>query len=221
MLERARARVRLDFRAAPQPTFPHTPCPPATRAPTADELFTVLRDNYVEDDDNMFRFAYSEPFLLWALTPPGFHADWHVGVRDCRRGKSTLVASITGVPATMLIHEREVPLCEINFLCVHKALRTKRLAPLLIKEVTRRVNLRGVWQAAYTAGVVLPKPVSSCQYWHRSLDPKKLIDIGFSRLAPRMTMPRTLRLYALPEVRGVPLFARGGGGGAPMPQPPR
>ena len=39
-----------------------------------------------------------------------------------------------------------------------------------------------IWQAAYTAGVVLPKPVSVTQYWHRSLNPKKLIAIGFSRL---------------------------------------
>lgn len=35
---------------------------------------------------------------------------------------------------------------EINFLCVHKKLRAKRLAPVLIKEVTRRVNKMGVWQ---------------------------------------------------------------------------
>lgn len=35
---------------------------------------------------------------------------------------------------------------EINFLCVHKKLRAKRLAPVLIKEVTRRVNRMGVWQ---------------------------------------------------------------------------
>lgn len=35
---------------------------------------------------------------------------------------------------------------EINFLCVHKKLRAKRLAPVLIKEITRRVNRMGVWQ---------------------------------------------------------------------------
>ena len=45
------------------------------------------------------------------------------------------------------------------------------------------MNLRGIWQAAYTAGVVLPKPVATAQYWHRSLNPKKLISVGFSRLA--------------------------------------
>ena len=88
---------------------------------------------------------------------------------------------------------------EINYLCVHKRLRTKRLAPVLIKEITRRVNLAGIFQAVYTAGVVLPKPVASCRYFHRSLDPKKLIEIGFSRLAPRMTMARTIKLYKLPE----------------------
>lgn len=53
------------------------------------------------------------------------------------------------------------------------------------QEITRRVNLRGIWQAAYTAGVVLPKPVATAQYWHRSLNPKKLIGVGFSRLAVR------------------------------------
>lgn len=58
-----------------------------------------------------------------------------------------------------------------------------------------------IWQAAYTAGVVIPKPVSSCQYYHRSINAQKLIEIGFSRLAPRMTMQRTKRLYALPDVR--------------------
>ena len=37
---------------------------------------------------------------------------------------------------------------EINFLCVHKSLRSKRLAPVLIKEITRRVNLKGIFQVS-------------------------------------------------------------------------
>lgn len=54
---------------------------------------------------------------------------------------------------------------EINFLCVHKKLRSKRVAPVLIREITRRVHLKGIFQAVYTAGVVLPKPVSTCRYF--------------------------------------------------------
>ncbi len=53
---------------------------------------------------------------------------------------------------------------EINFLCVHKKLRSKRLTPVLIKEVTRRCNLANVWQAIYTAGIVLPTPIGTCRY---------------------------------------------------------
>jgi len=84
---------------------------------------------------------------------------------------------------------------------VHEKLRSKRLAPVLIKEITRRCNLCGICQAAYTAGIVLPKPVACCRcrYYHRSLNPKKLIEVGFSRLAPRMTLTRTIKLYTLPE----------------------
>jgi len=100
---------------------------------------------------------------------------------------------------------KKIEMAEINFLCVHKRLRSKRLAPVLIKEVTRRINCEGIWQAVYTAGVVLPKPVARCRYWHRSLNPKKLIDVGFSRIGPRMTMARTIRLYKLKDKPKLPL----------------
>lgn len=81
-------------------------------------------------------------------------------------------------------------MAEINFLCVHKKLRTKRLAPVLIKEITRRVNLTGVWQALYTAGVVIPKPITTATYYHRSLNIKKLVDVGFNSLPPGVSMAK-------------------------------
>lgn len=48
---------------------------------------------------------------------------------------------ITGVPAEVSVNGVVIRTAEINFLCVHKSLRSKRLAPVLIKEITRRVNL--------------------------------------------------------------------------------
>lgn len=58
---------------------------------------------------------------------------------------------------------REVQASEVNYLCVHKKLRSRRLAPVLIKEVTRQCNLLGTFQAIYTGGVVIPTPVSTCR----------------------------------------------------------
>lgn len=55
----------------------------------------------------------------------------------------------------------EKKMVEINFLCVHKKLRSKRVAPVLIREITRRVHLEGIFQAVYTAGGGVTK---AC--WH-------------------------------------------------------
>ena len=41
------------------------------------ELYILLNENYVEDDDNMFRFDYSPEFLAWALKPPGKFRNSH------------------------------------------------------------------------------------------------------------------------------------------------
>jgi glycylpeptide N-tetradecanoyltransferase len=114
------------------------------------------------------------------------------------------VGFITGVPASMRINGTAMQTAEINFLCVHKKLRSKRLTPLLIKEITRRVNLTGVWQATFTAGVVIPKPVATCRYYHRSINPKKLVDVGFSNLNARTTMARMIKLHKLPSAPQTP-----------------
>lgn len=172
------------------------------------EVYNLLANNYVEDDENMFRFNYSKEFLRWALRPPGYFKSWHIGVHV--KSTKKLVAFITGVPARIRVRDDIVNMAEVNFLCVHKKLRSKRLAPVMIKEVTRRVHLENIWQAAYTAGIVIPTPITSCQYWHRSLNPKKLIDVGFSRLGQRMTMSRTIKLFKLPESTVTPGFRKMG-----------
>lgn len=109
----------------------------------AKEVYTLLTQHYVEDDDAMFRFDYQIPFIQWALTPPGYHKEWLFGVRGGKN--NALFGFISGIPVKMGVREQEIEMAEINFLCVHKKLRTKRLAPVLILEVTRRVNLRNVW----------------------------------------------------------------------------
>ncbi|CAF1254618.1 unnamed protein product [Didymodactylos carnosus] len=168
------------------------------------ELYVLLNENYVEDDDNMFRFDYSMPFLRWALCAPGWIREWHVAVRVIKSRK--MVGFISAVPIKMHVYDKEVPMVEINFLCVHKKLRLKRMAPVLIKEITRRVNFQGIFQAAYTAGVILPGLVAKCRYWHRSLNVKKLLAVEFSHLARNMTLQRTQKLYRLPEATQIKGF---------------
>ncbi|GLE00886.1 hypothetical protein PINS_up009683 [Pythium insidiosum] len=166
------------------------------------EVYELLTQNYVEDDSATLRFDYSVDLLRWAMTPPGYRKDWLVGVRNAKNNK--LMAFISGIPVKVRAYEHTMEMAEINFLCVHKKLRAKRLAPVLIKEITRRVNLQNIWQAVYTAGAVLPMPVSQCRYYHRSLNPKKLIEVGFSPLPPRMTISSVVKMLRLPTTTSTP-----------------
>lgn len=87
---------------------------------------------------------------------------------------------------------------EVNFLCIHKKLRSKRLSPVLIKEITRRVHYHGgLFQAIYTAGIALPQPISTAQYYHRPLNIKKLIESGFSSLPAGVTLSKMVKSFAL------------------------
>jgi glycylpeptide N-tetradecanoyltransferase len=110
-----------------------------------------------------------------------------------------LVAFISAVPVELRVRQKVLHASEVNFLCIHKKLRGKRLAPVLIKEITRRCYRVGTWQAIYTAGVVLPKPVSTCRYFHRSIDWQKLNDVGFSPLPSNSKPQYQVRKYALPD----------------------
>ncbi|XP_073857209.1 glycylpeptide N-tetradecanoyltransferase 2 isoform X16 [Macaca fascicularis] len=112
-----------------------------SNAEVLKELYTLLNENYVEDDDNMFRFDYSPEFLLWALRPPGWLLQWHCGVRVSSNKK--LVGFISAIPANIRIYDR---------------------------------------------------------YWHRSLNPRKLVEVKFSHLSRNMTLQRTMKLYRLPDV---------------------
>ncbi|EPS95440.1 hypothetical protein FOMPIDRAFT_1032890 [Fomitopsis schrenkii] len=161
------------------------------------EVYELLSGHYVEDDVASFRFQYSAHFLHWALQPPGQYKEWFIGVRVASNKK--LVAFISGVPMTVRVRNNTFKASEVNFLCVHKKLRSKRLAPVLIKEITRQCHLKGVFQAVYTGGLFLPTPIATCRYYHRMLNVKKLVEVNFTSVPSSMTLARLIRLNKLPD----------------------
>ena len=132
------------------------------------------------------------------MTPDNKKA-WHVGLRATHNDKRKLCAFISGIPVTIRVRNNTFASVEINFLCIHKKLRSKRLAPVLIKEITRRCHIEGIWEAVYTAGVVLPKPVATCRYFHRALNWMKLFQTGFSPLPLGSTKERMMLRNKLPD----------------------
>uniref|UniRef100_A0A665WBW5 Glycylpeptide N-tetradecanoyltransferase n=1 Tax=Echeneis naucrates TaxID=173247 RepID=A0A665WBW5_ECHNA len=157
-----------------------------------EELCNLLNENYMEEDDNTIRFNFSLEYLQWALQPPNWLAQWHCAVRVDTNKK--LVGFIAAVPVD--VQKRMV---QVKFLCVHKKLRLKRMTPVLIREVTRRANQLGIRQAVYTAGIVLPTPLSSCRYWHRPLNTRKMMEVNYPGLRKNMNLHRARKFNHLPE----------------------
>ena len=161
-----------------------------------DLLYCFLRNYYVGNDE--YRFNYSKNFIQWALKPPGYKPEWILSIRSCI-GKKPIVGFISATPATISIHQTLYNIVEINYLCLHPKVRNNNLTPILIKEITRRANIHGIWQAVYTAGVTLPTPISTCTYHHRPLNTKKLMTLNFITNKLNTTLTQNIKLYKLPK----------------------
>jgi glycylpeptide N-tetradecanoyltransferase len=162
------------------------------------DLTALLARHYVADEAARFRLQYSADTLAWALRSAP--VDWCVGVRATDSGR--LLAFIAGVPMVTHVDDSPPLSCVgINFLCAHSKLRGRRLTPVLIREVTRRVlSVRPDMQyAVYTSGTDLPGVVATRRILHRPLNIRALLAGGFTQLPPRMTVPRMERLYKVSD----------------------
>ena len=109
------------------------------------ELTLFLTLNYIQSSDENFSLYYTPDFIQWALSPPGHNKKWCVSIRlSTGEMGDEIVGFISCVPS-YLTHKEDgevprgvVPL--VNFLCVHKSYRDKRLTPLLIQELIRQVE---------------------------------------------------------------------------------
>src|SRR5210317_63182 len=137
-----------------------------------DEASDLLSSHYIRDEH--FSLEYSKKFIEWATDP-----EWNIGIRAKSSGK--LVGFISGIPSKYRFHDKIIDVMQANFLCVHDTLRNKRLTPLLISELARRSNLKGIWQAIATAVAELPSPLVKTSYWHRLLNVPKLNKAKFSQ----------------------------------------
>ena len=165
------------------------------------DIYKLLYNNYV--CDSQFKLNYSKEFLKWALTPPGYFKEWHVGVKMKGKNKDKLIGFISGIPVNIYInknyYKENIKMCEINFLCCWDKLRNKRLSPLMIKEITRRVNCCNIFQAIYTAGIKIPNSYSDSSYYFRPLNYTKAFETGFTEMKENVSLKMMKKYYSLPD----------------------
>lgn len=161
---------------------------------SVEEAHPFLNEYYLASETN--RLKYSLETLKWAAESPGYEnrAIVHDETQE-------LIGFISSVPTKIRVCDDVLNMVQINFLCVHDNYRSLGFAPLLISEMKRIANTKGVWQAIYTAVTKIPTPLVKSTYWHRILNVKKLSDIGFYKVTNK-----TKQKYL--EVRGTSQFRK-------------
>lgn len=162
-----------------------------TKDDELDMVYEFLLNYYNNDPNVSRRFHYQKDFLRWFLTPPGYYPDLLLGIKY----NNKLLATIFGIPMKIKIFDKVINTGEVNFLCVHHSLRNKRLAPVMIKEITRRFFLHEWFHAFYTAVIDLPNTLMKTCYYHRPLNVPKLVDIGFIEKPERISMQGFSKLF--------------------------
>ena len=133
-----------------------------------NEALTFLQQHYL--GNSFFKLYYTPEILKWSI-------DNSVAIRKLTTRE--LVGYITTTDVDVRIDDKVMKMAQINYLCVHESYRNYGFAPILIDEIKRRIALKNIWQAVYTAHINIPTPISKSCYWHRFLDVKHLIKTKF------------------------------------------
>jgi glycylpeptide N-tetradecanoyltransferase len=156
-----------------------------------------LDKNYVTDANGNFLVGYSIEKLRWAAASPGWVPELHTIIRNTTSKK--IMATALSVPKKFMINGQAVKMVEGNFLCIHKKLREKRLAQIMLQEQMRRQRAMGYPQACYTSGHAQPTPACTNYYMNKFLNPSKLVEVKYCFLPNNMTFKQFEKKHHLTD----------------------
>jgi glycylpeptide N-tetradecanoyltransferase len=70
--------------------------------------------------------------------------------------------------------------------------------------MTRRVALKGIFQAVYTSVALIPTPVSVCRYYYRPFNIPKLVEINFCQVPRDMTLSSMVEANKVADTTSLP-----------------
>eukprot|EP00826_Nyctotherus_ovalis_P011074 TRINITY_DN1288_c0_g1_i28.p1 TRINITY_DN1288_c0_g1~~TRINITY_DN1288_c0_g1_i28.p1 ORF type:complete len:296 (-),score=76.31 TRINITY_DN1288_c0_g1_i28:416-1303(-) len=140
------------------------------------EAYELMRDFFIEDYDSGFRMNYSIDYLRWEFNIPGYYPEYSFGIRV--KATKELIAFAGGIPAVASVCGSVFELAVGNYTAIKKAHRSRRLTPLVIMEILRRMHLRGAHQFFMSTNRVIYLPFSEMWFYRRALDYRKMLDVS-------------------------------------------
>ena len=86
----------------------------------------------------------------------------NLGLRE--HDSNNLIGFVHSEKIRMRIKDHEIDAAEVNFLCLHKNYRKKRLSPYLIQEITQLSNSHHLYQALFTSAAKITEPLCTAGY---------------------------------------------------------
>ena len=155
-----------------------------------NDLYKFLYDNY-NDTGDKFGLHYTIELLQWYLSNPNYFTNLFLVVKY----KEKIVGSVIGIPITMSIFDKIDTFIYISFLCINKKLRSKSLCGIMTKKIIQRVYLNNLKYIYFASSLLLPAPIHYTIYYHRVLNIKKMVNIGFMSKPPEVSMKSFEQLY--------------------------
>lgn len=90
-----------------------------------DEVISFLDQNYIEDPDGDIRFSYEAKHIHWFIHDMPNNLDLLVSLRI--KDTKQIVGFVTAAVCTVVHEGKELPSAVIDFMCVHKAHRGRRM----------------------------------------------------------------------------------------------
>ncbi|KAJ6251149.1 n-myristoyl transferase [Anaeramoeba flamelloides] len=124
-----------------------------------DMLLNFLNKNMkVSDNESKWDLYYIKEYLEWEFVTPRYQKKWTVGLQNMITNE--LVRFICGVEINIEFGSKLLEIAEVSFLILEINHRSKNLSPFLIKEITRRINLKGIFGAINVSNKLLPNPLT-------------------------------------------------------------
>ena len=137
-----------------------------------ETIYDFLKENYVSAEN--FKLRYTMETLKWAIDVPG-----HQNICINEKHTQKIIGLISLTPFTMKLNNKEVKSVQVNFLCVHKDYRNRKLVGYLVTEAKRISESKNRNQSIATIHNSIPGSILKASYWHRLIDVEKLVKVGF------------------------------------------
>lgn len=138
-----------------------------------DTIYEFLKENYISDEED-FKMRYTLETLGWAIEVPG-----HQNICIDDKNTQKIIGFISLTPLNLKLNNNEVRAVQVNFLCVHKDYRNKKLVEYLITEAKRISEGKNRNQSIATIHNKIPGSILKASYWHRPINVNKLSKCGF------------------------------------------